>query len=87
MRSSQSSSGTKYDSNNIEKFQKEVRTLFSVIPSKIRTTLAESPNNGSYRVLNKEHELNLSMVLNGDIPKHLDQDPVTNGAVVRRHDG
>ena len=57
-------------------------------PSKIKTRLAECPNNGTYRLLNAEHELNLSLVLDGDIPTYLDQDPpVTNGDAARRHDG
>ena len=66
----------KYDSGIIEKFQKEVRTWFSRIPSKIKTALEECPSNGVYRVLNAEHELKLSLILDGDIPTYLDQDLV-----------
>ena len=72
-----------YDSDNIENFQKEVRTWFSGIPLKIKTTLAECANNGAYRVLNAEHELNLSLVLDGDIPTYLDQDHVGGRAGVQ----
>ena len=76
----------KYDSGNLEKYKKDVRTWFSGMPSKIKTRLAECPNNGQYRLTNTEQELRLSLVLDGDIPTYLDQNPLGGIASVR-HDG